>query len=98
MATAATALRKPRGQTEVLFTWEGKDKSGNLMVLGGNLTIGAEHQIGAKHAIAASDMIVAFRYVFAAAATLLATSATLVILKEERPLAGPQQAPAEMAE
>lgn len=31
MATAATALRKPRGQTEVLFTWEGKDKTGKIM-------------------------------------------------------------------
>ena len=68
------------------------------MMLGGNLTIGAEHKIGGAHAIAASDMIVAFRYVFGAAAVLLATSATLVILMEERPLAGPQQAPAEMAE
>ena len=68
-----------------------------LMVLGGNLTIGAEHQIGSKHAIAASDMIVAFRYVFAAA-VLLTTAATLVMLMEERPQAGPQQAPAEMAE
>lgn len=70
-----------------------------LMVLGGNLTIGAEHQIGSKHAIAASDMIVAFRYVFGAAAALLATAATLVMLMEERPLAGPPQAAAaEMAE
>ena len=69
-----------------------------LMVLGGNLSIGAEHQIGGKHAIAASDMIAAFRYVFAAAAALLATAATLVMLMEERPLAGPPQPAAEMAE
>ena len=69
-----------------------------LMVLGGNLSIGAEHKIGGTHAIAASDMIVAFRYVFAAAAVLLATGATLVMVMEERPLAGPQQTPAEMAE
>jgi hypothetical protein len=69
-----------------------------LMVLGGNLSIGAEHQIGGKHAIAAGDMIAAFRYVFAAAAALLATAATLVMLMEERPLAGPPQRAAEMAE
>jgi hypothetical protein len=42
-------------------------------------------------------MIAAFRYVFAAAALLLATGATLMMLMEERPLAGPPQA-AELAE
>ncbi|MBL8446905.1 MAG: type II secretion system F family protein [Zoogloeaceae bacterium] len=31
MATAASALRKPRGQTEDLYTWEGKDKTGKIM-------------------------------------------------------------------
>lgn len=71
-----------------------------LMALGGDLSIGAEHQIGAKHAIGVPDMIAAFRYVFAAAAVLLGTAATLMILMEERPLAGPPQASAaaEMAE
>ena len=68
-----------------------------LMVLGSNLSIGAEQHVGTKHAIAPADMIAAFRYVFAAAALLLATGATLMMLMEERPLAGPQQA-AELAE
>ncbi|HEX7791094.1 MAG TPA: MDR family MFS transporter [Afipia sp.] len=70
-----------------------------LMVLGKNISIGAEQSIGAKyHAIAAAEMIAAFRYVFAAAAVLLAFAATVLVLMEERPLAGPQQRAAEMAE
>ena len=71
-----------------------------LMALGSDLSIGAEHQIGAKHAMGVPDMSAAFRYVFAAAAVLLGTAATLMILMEERPLAGPWQASAaaEMAE
>ena len=46
----------------------------------------------AAHAIAAvpaADMVAAFRYVFAAAATLLGSAALCLILMEERPLAGP---------
>jgi type IV pilus assembly protein PilC len=31
MATAAQALRKPRRQTEDLYSWEGKDKTGKIM-------------------------------------------------------------------
>jgi hypothetical protein len=42
-------------------------------------------------------MIVAFSYVFAAAAALLAAASLCMILMEERPLAGPAT-PAEMAE
>jgi hypothetical protein len=42
-------------------------------------------------------MIAAFRYVFAAAAALLACSSLCMMLMEERPLAGPA-AGAEMAE
>ena len=68
-----------------------------LTVLGRNISIG-EHIVG-RDAISKADMIVAFRYVFAAGAALLATSATLWILMEERPLAGPAKAPpADMAE
>ena len=69
-----------------------------LAMLGPNVSIGAEHQLGAKHAIASADMIAAFRYVFGAAALLLATATALLIAMEERPLAGPQHAPAELAE
>jgi EmrB/QacA subfamily drug resistance transporter len=69
-----------------------------LAMLGPNVSIGAEHQLGATHAIASADMIAAFRYVFGAAALLLAAAAALLIAMEERPLAGPQQVPAELAE
>jgi type IV pilus assembly protein PilC len=31
MATAAPAIRKPRGQTEDLYSWEGKDKTGKII-------------------------------------------------------------------
>ncbi len=70
-----------------------------LMMLGPDISIGAEHHVGLKHAIASADMVAAFRYVFAAAAVLLASAATFVILMEERPLAGPAQpAASELAE
>ena len=68
-----------------------------LMVLGSNLSIGAEQHIGAKHAIAPADMIVGVPLCVRRAALLLATAATLMMLMEERPLAGPPQA-AELAE
>jgi hypothetical protein len=42
-------------------------------------------------------MVAAFRYVFAAAAALLACSSLCNILMEEKPLAGPAT-PVEMAE
>jgi hypothetical protein len=42
-------------------------------------------------------MLAAFRYVFGAAAALLATAALCMILMEEKPLAGPAT-PVEMAE
>jgi hypothetical protein len=49
-------------------------------------------------ALAASFTVVAFRYVFAAAAALMAGATLLMLLMEERPLAGPASVPAEMAE
>ena len=60
-----------------------------LMALGGNLAIGAEHHVAGGHGIAAADMVSAFRYVFVAAAVLLASSLTFLLIMEERPLAGP---------
>jgi EmrB/QacA subfamily drug resistance transporter len=59
-----------------------------LMVLGANASIGQDggHQV---NAISASDLTTAFRYVFAAAAAMLAGAALLLTLMEERPLAGP---------
>src|SRR6195952_2648790 len=68
-----------------------------LMALGADISLGGEHR-GAVNSIAASDMIVAFRYVFAAAAGLLACAALALVLMEERPLAGPAVVPADMAE
>ena len=46
----------------------------------------------------AADMVAAFRYVFAAAAALMAGATLLMMLMEEKPLAGPASVPAEMAE
>lgn len=47
---------------------------------------GGGHQ---ANAISASDLTTAFRYVFAAAAAMLAGASLLLVLMEERPLAGP---------
>jgi hypothetical protein len=43
-------------------------------------------------------MIAAFRYVFAAAAVLLATGSLCMVLMEERPLAGPAKQPVALSE
>jgi EmrB/QacA subfamily drug resistance transporter len=67
-----------------------------LMALGADISFGGEHR-GPVNSIAAADMITAFRYVFAAAAAMLACATLCMILMEERPLAGPAT-PAEMAE
>jgi EmrB/QacA subfamily drug resistance transporter len=67
-----------------------------LMALGADISLGGEHR-GAVNSIPAADMIVAFRYVFGAAAALMAFAAVFFILMEERPLAGPAT-PVEMAE
>ena len=67
-----------------------------LMALGADISLGGEHR-GPVSSIAVADMVTAFRYVFGAAAALLAGAALCMILMEERPLAGPAT-PAEMAE
>src|SRR6266568_3671737 len=67
-----------------------------LMALGADISLGGEHR-GPVNSILSADMIAAFRYVFGAAAALLAGAALCMILMEERPLAGPAT-PAEMAE
>ena len=66
-----------------------------LMALGAGISLG-EHR-GPVNAIPVADMITAFRYVFGAAAALLAGAALCMIAMEERPLAGPST-PVEMAE
>src|SRR6202158_1517374 len=67
-----------------------------LMALGADISLGGEHR-GPVTSIAAGAMTGAFRYVFGAAAALLAGSALCMILMEEKPLAGPAT-PVEMAE
>ena len=67
-----------------------------LMALGADISLSGEHR-GPVNSIAAADMIAAFRYVFGAAAALLACSSLCMILMEEKPLAGPAVR-AEMAE
>jgi EmrB/QacA subfamily drug resistance transporter len=59
-----------------------------LMALGADISLGSEHR-GPVSSIPAADMVAAFRYVFAAAAALVAFSSLCMILMEERPLAGP---------
>src|SRR6476646_5489513 len=67
-----------------------------LMALGADISLSGEHR-GPVSSIAASDMIAAFRWVFGAAAVLMAGAVLCMIAMEERPLAGPAT-PAEMAE
>jgi EmrB/QacA subfamily drug resistance transporter len=59
-----------------------------LMFLGADVSIGHDGA-GQVNAISASGLTAAFRYVFAAAAALLAGAALLLTRMEERPLAGP---------
>ncbi len=68
-----------------------------LMALGADISLGGEHD-GAVGSIAPADMVAAFRYVLGAAAALMAAASLLMVLMEERPLAGPATVPAEMAE
>jgi len=67
-----------------------------LMALGADISLGGEHR-GPVSSIPVADMVTAFRYVFGAAAVLLAGASLCMILMEERPLAGPAT-PVEMAE
>jgi EmrB/QacA subfamily drug resistance transporter len=59
-----------------------------LMALGADISLAGEHR-GPVNSIPAADMIMAFRFVFGAAAALLACAALCMILMEEKPLAGP---------
>ena len=53
-----------------------------LMALGADISLGGEHR-GPVNSILVSDMIVAFRYVFGAAAALLACACLCMILMED---------------
>jgi EmrB/QacA subfamily drug resistance transporter len=59
-----------------------------LMALGADISLSGEHR-GPVNSIPVADMVTAFRYVFAAAAVMLAAASLCVVLMEEKPLAGP---------
>lgn len=59
-----------------------------LMALGADILLGEEHR-GPVNFISAADMISAFRYVFGAAAAMLACAVLCMIMMEEKPLTGP---------
>jgi len=63
-----------------------------LTGLGGDISLNGE-QHGVIGSISSADMLAAFRYVFGAAAVLLAGAALSMALMEERPLAGPAKPP-----
>jgi EmrB/QacA subfamily drug resistance transporter len=67
-----------------------------LMALGADISLGGEHR-GPVNSIPLADMVAAFRYVFGAAAALLACASLSMILMEEKLLAGPAT-PLEVAE
>ena len=62
------------------------------MALGADISLAGEHR-GAVNSIPVADMIAAFRYVFGAAAALMAGASLCMVLMEERPLAGPGARP-----
>jgi len=68
-----------------------------LMALGADISLAGEHR-GPVSSIPVADMITAFRYVFGAAAALMAGAALCMTMMEERPLAGPSSQRIEMAE
>jgi hypothetical protein len=68
-----------------------------LMALGADISLAGGHH-GPVNSIPVADMIIAFRYVFGAAAVMIAAATLCMIAMEERPLAGPATVPAEMAE
>jgi len=68
-----------------------------LMALGAVISLAGEHG-GPVSSMPVADMITAFRYVFGAAAALMAGAALCMTMMEERPLAGPSSQRIEMAE
>jgi MFS family permease len=67
-----------------------------LMALGADISLAGEHR-GPVSSIPLPEMITAFRYVFGAAAALLAGASLCMALMEEKPLTGPPE-PVDMAE
>src|SRR4051794_16397531 len=68
-----------------------------LTALGADVAVG-EGRSAVVSGIAAADMVAAFRWVLGAAAAMMAGASLLMVMMEERPLAGPASVPAEMAE
>src|SRR5690348_6024924 len=66
-----------------------------LMSLGADISLGGDHPV---NAIPMADMIHAFRYVFGAAAVMMACAMLCMITMEERQLAGPAKQPVAIAE
>jgi EmrB/QacA subfamily drug resistance transporter len=66
-----------------------------LMALGADISLGGEHPV---NSIPAADMIHAFRYVFGAAAAMMACAMLCMITMEERRLAGPAKQPVALSE
>ena len=70
-----------------------------LMALGADVSLAGEHGgSGSVSSIPVADMVTAFRYIFGAAAVLLAGAAISLTVMEERPLAGPATRSPQMAE
>src|SRR5215475_4899911 len=65
-----------------------------LMALGADISLAGEHR-GPVSSIPVADMIHAFRYVFGAAAAMMACAMLCMITMEERKLAGPAKPPVE---
>ena len=68
-----------------------------LMALGADISLAGEHR-GPVSSIPVADMIAAFRWVFGAAAAMMACATLCMIIMEERPLAGPGTRAVEIAE
>jgi MFS family permease len=66
-----------------------------LMALGADISLGGDHPV---NSISMADMIHAFRYVFGAAAAMMACAMLCMITMEERQLAGPAKQPVALSE
>jgi MFS family permease len=72
-----------------------------LIAFGGQIELGGAEARHAVGTVASAEMVAGFRWVFAAAAAMLAGAAICIALMEERKLAGPEKTappPLEMAE
>ncbi|RIA01661.1 MFS transporter, partial [Rhodopseudomonas palustris] len=61
-----------------------------LVALGGDVQLGGAEHRHVVGSVAAVEMVAGFRWVFGAAALMLAASALCIMVMEERKLAGPE--------